>query len=238
MTIGYIYRPLDKTGSFAGGHPGQVIANPNRDPPWIVVNHTLDDVIVATWPGRLWRAEVLDALEPQEHWGNYTRCIEIKLIEELKTEVLFGEFGACVEIVLRYASVLKFPMVRNLARFWSIEMKRIVSDGWHRWLSKTSGHDRVRVDDLSDVTAIYDGLSKSPIGEGFSLIHRCVWDSAKQEVGMSAFEEDDEEIWLKNPWADASNVLMAAAWAFGARDLFDHVEIEILLEGWKQREIP
>ncbi len=212
-----------------------MIANPDREPPWIVAAHTLDDVHVARWPGRLWCAEVLDPLDPQNHRGNYTTCVSVRIIEELKTEILFGKFGAKVEGVLKFAATLTLPMAERLAGARSEHTKKITSDGLHRWMAKIDAFDRDPDKDLSGVVAIGGGSLKSPIGCGLSRVHSGVWDAAKREVGEAAIEEGENDIWLTQPWSDAAGALVDAAWAFGAPELFDELEIETLLQGWNQR---
>ena len=82
------------------------MSTPSREPPWIIVDHSLRDVTVARWPGRLWLAQVLDRLEPQDHRGNYTRCVSVKIVREIPTHNLFGPYGDQVEQVLRFAGGL------------------------------------------------------------------------------------------------------------------------------------
>lgn len=61
---GYIYRSDDKIGLFKGAREGQLVSNPNQDPPWIIVHHSLDDTLAAKWPGKLFQAEVTEATKP------------------------------------------------------------------------------------------------------------------------------------------------------------------------------
>ena len=233
--IGYIYRPMDKLGLFQNCSVGQIISKADDNPPWIIVHHSLDDTLAANWPGRLWRAEALGALDPQDHTGNYTRCVSVKIIKEVETEILFGEFGTRIEEILKFASTLQLQTAQHLVNSRHEEAKSITSEGWHRWIKTNGSVDRNPNDDMSGVVAIGGNARKSPIGHGLSLVHRCVREAAKRDMGETAFEEDDEGIWLIQPWSDAAGVLMEAAWAFGAPDLFNQLEIETLLEGWNQR---
>lgn len=233
--MGYIYRPIDKIGLFEIAQAGQIITKAERDPPFIVVDHSLQDTLAANWPGRLFRAEVLDVLDPQDHRGNYTRCFSVKILEELETDCLFGEFGSNIEIILQYASTLETPQALRLADCRSEGGKAITSDGWHRWMAERDVFDRDPNRDMGGVVNIGNRSKKSPIGDGLSLIHRKVWESAEREIGEAGFEEDEEERWMLPPWSDAAGALLEAAWALGAPHLFSEAEIETLLEGWTHR---
>ncbi|MCF6220142.1 MAG: hypothetical protein L3J65_03430 [Robiginitomaculum sp.] len=238
---GYIYCPRDELGDelglFQNCSAGQIISKADDNPPWIVVNHSLADVTAAKWPGRLWRAEVLSALEPQGHRGNYTRCISVKIIEGVETEILFGELGTKIEEILEFASTLELPIAEGLAASRHKNIKGVVSKGWHRWMEKNGIADSAPDENMDGVIMIGNGAHTSPIGYGLALVHRYVWESAQREMGDAAFEEGEEEIWLKPPWTNASDALMEAAWALGVPELFSPAEIEILLEGWNQREV-
>lgn len=227
--IGYIYTPTDEIGLFQDSQPGQIVSCADRQPPWIIVDHSLQDVVVARWPGRLLRAEVIEAVEPQDHRGNYTRCIAVKIIAEVKTDFLFGRFGSKVEEILQFASTIRLSEAQSLAGPRANMLKGIVSGGWKRWERENDIIDDILDDNKDHMTLSGSGVHTSPIGHGLELIHRAVWDAAHQDM---AFHENKEEISLKSPWSDATSELMAAAWALGAPDLFNQAEIETLLEMW------
>lgn len=233
--IGYIYKPHDKLGIFETCQAGDIITNPDREPPWIIVNHSLQDTIVAHWPGRLWCAEAVDILDPQDHRGNYTRCVSVKIVKEEETDWLFGPYGTKIEDILHYASKLNISKAEILAGSRSDTAKSLQSQGWHRWMAKEERHDRDPQRDMSGVVVAGSQKPKSPIGHGLSCVHRCVWDSAKREVGDAAFDEDEEEMWMKPPWSKAASALLDAAWALGVPDLFSEAERETLLAAWNER---
>jgi len=233
---GYIYCPMDKLGLFQNCSAGQVISKADDNPTWIIVDHSFGDVVIAKWPGRLWRAEVLVPLEPQAHTGNYTRCVSVKIIKEVETEILFGEFGAKIEEILHFSSALKLPTAHRLAAARHKDVKGIISKGWYRWMEKNGIADSTPDENMDAVLMVGNGAHTSPIGHGLALVHSGVWESALREMGDTAFKRDDEEIWLSPPWSNATDALMEAAWALGAPELFCTTEIEILLEGWNQRE--
>ena len=233
--IGYIYNSEDKLGIFKEAQTGQIVSNPDREPPWIIVNHSLQDTTVARWPGRLWRAEVLDAIEPQNHRGNYTRCASVKIIEPVATDCLFGRHGKKTEDVIAYANRLDIHMAENLARHRAKDAGPITSEGWHRWKVAADIKDDTPECDMEGVIMIGSGSHTSPIGHGLALVHRGVWESAKREVGDAAFDQDEEEMWLKPPWSEAGSVMLETAWALGAPQYFSEAELETLLQAWTRR---
>ena len=232
---GYIYKPEGKLGIFEGAKAGQIISNPDREPPWIIVNHSLRDTIVAKWPGQLWLAEVLDALEPQNHRGNYTRCVSVKMIKPVETDWLFGSHGKKIEEVLNFANKLDIDAAQRLVLNRSKEAGPLTSEGWHRWKAKVDIVDDTPEHDMEGVIMLGSGSTSSPIGHGLGLVHDGVWQSAKREMGNKAFEEDEEEMWIKPPWSGAASALMDAAWALGVPDLFSEPEMSTLLQAWNRR---
>lgn len=236
IIVGYIYRPIDKIGLFENCQDGQIISTAKREPPYIIVNHSLETTIVANWPGRLFLAQALDQLEPQNHRGNYTRCFSVKIVWEMTTDRLFREHGEKIEDILQYASTLDESQARHLADFRAETAEAITSKGWHRWKAKNGIEDKTPERDMGGVIMIGGGANTSPIGHGLALAYRKVRDSATREMGDAAFDENEEERWLISPWSDAGGALMEAAWALGAPDLFSPEEIEILLQSWNQRQ--
>jgi len=231
-TTGYIYRSHDKIGIFQDVKAGQVVSNPTQDPPWIIVYHTLADTLAPKWPGTLFKAEVIEAINPQNHRGNYTRCVAVRIIETVETAVLFGKYGTQVESILEFASRLTLDTALKLSENRADAASALTSEGFHRWMAKSNFVYRDPTRDLSGVVAIGSGNRKSPIGHGLSLVHRCVRDAAQREIGEDAFDSDEESMWLKHPWSDASGALLETAWGLGVPDLFDEREKALLLQAW------
>src|SRR5688572_26242955 len=95
---GYVYVHDEGAGAMASASPGQRIRLPERRAPWIVVDHSINSIVVARWPGRLWRVAVTDAagIEQVSAYARYTRAFEVKVLEELPVSQLFGERGEAV----------------------------------------------------------------------------------------------------------------------------------------------
>lgn len=231
---GFLYLSHKKLSRFENVKAGDVIANPNQDPPWIIVEPELRNVLVARWPGKLWLVQVLERLEPQDHRGSYTRCISVKLIREMDTASLFGPNGNSVETVLAYASELTELQAEQLSAERHSEANDLQSAGWHRWQASLSENASDTSRDMSGVVCAANN-QRSPVGYGLSQAHGLARQAAIAAVGDAAIEEDEEESWLVEPWAGAASSLMDAVWAFGAPEFFDTNEREKLLRSWSKR---
>lgn len=234
LETGFIYLSEDKLGQFADAEKGAVMSNPSSEPPWIIVDHCLRDVTVARWPGRLWLAQVLDRLEPQDHRGNYTRCVSVKIVREMPTHNLFGPYGEQVEQILRFAGGLDREGAERLASHRHPDAVELTSQGWHRWQALVTGKDSTPDRDMRGVVRAANN-QKSPVGHGLSLAHRAVSDAAERIDGDAAFEEDEAERWLIEPWAAAGSAMLETVWGLGAPKLFDVPEREKLLRAWQNR---
>lgn len=234
IEVGFLYLSHDKLGRFEGAKAGDVISNPNHEPPWMIVEPQLKNVLVARWPGKLWLTQVLEKLKPQDHRGSYIRCISVKLIREMVTANLFGPCGEAVETVLAYASQLSPSEAEELSVQRHDEAKALQSAGWHRWQALLSENPPDSSRDMSDVVIVANNVS-SPVGYGLSRAHGLTRQAAIAAVGDAAIEEDEEDSWLVEPWASAASSLMDAVWALGAPELFDASEHEKLLHAWSRR---
>lgn len=108
MVSGYVYVDDEEQGPIAGAAPGRLVRNATLRPPWIVVHHSLDRVLVAQWPGRLFRVEVVPPSTREERAAmeraaaelavdaGYTRAIAVEVLEELPAPSLFGPHGDAV----------------------------------------------------------------------------------------------------------------------------------------------
>ena len=87
------------------------------EPPWIVVSHSLDDLVVGSqWPVRLWEARALEIIDPQGHHGNYTRATAIEITGELPLYTLFGDDDRGVLAIVEAAAALDLPTAEKLSR--------------------------------------------------------------------------------------------------------------------------
>src|SRR5690348_16795315 len=87
---------------------GMRVTLPSLGPPWIAVDHSLEHVHVAHWPGRLFRADVVPPATDEERAAmaraaaglradaSYTRALAVDLLAEISPSVLFGPHGNAV----------------------------------------------------------------------------------------------------------------------------------------------
>jgi hypothetical protein len=92
---GYVYADDDRPGLMAGAKVGTRVRTPSWDPPWIVVDHRLDAVVIARWPGRLFRVASVPPSSDEERIAlasaaenlradaGYTRVFAVDLLAEL-----------------------------------------------------------------------------------------------------------------------------------------------------------
>jgi hypothetical protein len=218
-TEGYVYVADSDPGFFAGVVRGTVVRRPNRSPPWVVVDHTIESVVVARWPGRLWRVVVLDddGIEQANAHARYTRAVAVRAVEEVPAWRLFGDSGEAVMGVLAFASRLDAATARRLAEHRHPEADQAYSRAFRRWLDRVRSGSVHGTWDFSGTLAAVDGPSRSPLNCGLSLVYHTVWDRAEVVSGPAAFVQDDEgERALGPVWGTAASALLDAAMAFGA----------------------
>ena len=237
---GLVYVSDDDTGPMRNASVGSVITCGGRGPPWIVVDHDPAAVILARWPGRLWRVRILEAAthRDQQHVGGqplayarYTRCISVAVETEEEPAVLFGEYGAGVVRVLDAASRLSQAEAVALSRGRHQDAAAAHDRVWRAWLRKEAIPDEY--DGSLDGTISISGERwGSPINEGLSVLHSSVFNRAQVIDGHAAIQADDDDEWLVEPWDGAARVLGDAALALGAPELMNDEDRARLLSGW------
>jgi hypothetical protein len=232
---GYVYVPDSNPGAFASAARGVVIGNPDRSPPWIVVNHAIEWALVARWPGRLYRVVVLDVdgIEQVSADAHYTRAFAVKVIDEVPASCLFGEHGEAVAAVLSFASRVDGATARRLAEHRHPEADRAYSRAFRRWLDLIGCGSVHAESDFSGTLSAGLGPSRSPLNCGLALIHRVVSDRAEVVDGPEAFVEDEDgERTLGPVWQTAASALLDAAMALGAPSLVSE-DAAVLTAAWK-----
>ncbi|MFI6449323.1 hypothetical protein [Kitasatospora sp. NPDC050543] len=219
---------------------GMRVTVPLSEPSRIVVDHAPERVVVARWPGRLFRAQVATPATDEEHAAmasdnprpdiGYTRAVAVDLQEEISPSALFGPHGDAVVRVIEAAVALDERGARNLASATHPAAGREYSNAWHQWLSEP-GH--LARDHASTLMAPRRGRPGSPIGYGFAVAWDMVRKSAELRGGEEAFavDKNNDEI-LSDPWRTAGGALLHAAMAFGAPHLADSHAIAMLTTAW------
>ncbi len=213
---------------------GSTIRNPDRQAPWIVVDQSLESVVAAKWPGRLWKVEIIEAAPEQPNSSaKYTRAVAVRVLGEESTSQLFGRQGVAVSKVIGKARVLELNDVQLLAKATNCRAREAYSRAWNNWLAQLDPTSPHCGEDLSGTLAISGKDTRSPIGVGFSVLCSVLAERARDLVGDAAFVVDDEgEQSFAPDWASALDALLGAAMAYGAPELMSPADRDSLSSAW------
>jgi hypothetical protein len=124
---GFVYVGDAESGPMAGAGIGERVRVPFPGPPWIVVDHAIETVTPARWPGRLLRVASVPPADGAERAvldraaanlradAGYRRVLAVDVLAELPSWILFGEHGEAVAGVLERARRLGIPDACELA---------------------------------------------------------------------------------------------------------------------------
>ncbi len=233
---GYVYVPDEDDGVLARACTGATIRLSERCPPWIVVDHSIESVIVARWPGKLWQVTIIDAegVEQASKDARYTRAIAVEVCGEIPASRLFGEHGGAVCSVIARGSRLDLVLIQALANARHPEAGQAYSRAWNNWLAEVGSASDYQGQNLAGTLGIAAGGKRSPINCGFTVLHRAIWERAESLVGSSAFLFDEEgEQYFEPTWSSASDAMLEAAMAFGAPMLSGREDRLIQLAAWR-----
>jgi hypothetical protein len=234
---------------------GATVSLPARKPPWIVVDHDFSRIIIARWPGRLLEVEIIDAVTsaderrtggyPPLPYATYTRCVAVKVREEIPVAALFGDSGGLVCSILDAVSTIDRARAQKLAAWRSAMADAAYDRVWRRWLEaeppSVAGEMRATVRDPDEALESWAGITstggasaRSPVGSGLSLAHSELFRQAVALDSNAAYEDEleDDGSFLVAPWAEAGDALLDAVLAFGAPQLTSDSDRQILTKAW------
>lgn len=236
---GFVYVTAQKDPKLFETSVGYKYIKADDQPPYIVVDHALDSVLVTKWPGRLLKVEVLNQANEKEInqglvkniW--YSRTLGVEILDELPISELFNPGGIIVVKILDFASTMNDADADCLAQFDISKAHQIYSDTWNAWL-KTKDPSSIHLNNNHfDTLAILPKNSRRTLNNSFSVIANLVWDRAKEVLGEAAFTRDEEdEFILKKSRAHARSILTQAAMAHNAAAFISEENREILLAPW------
>ena len=241
---GFVYQPEEEGGLLSGACEGEVVRNDNRRPPWIVVDHALESLIIPKWPGKLWEVEVVDAvndadleasgagqLQPQ---ANYIRAIAVNILKELPLESLFGQYGNHIINILDSIDDIDESKAIELSNACKPEAASLYSKAWNVWIAGGNNESIKPGNDHFHIIAITGTSSDSPINKGLSVICSHIYERAREVTDGAAILVDEEgEVYLEPTWSKVSDVLLHAAMGYGARDLLAPEECKNLTSAWE-----
>lgn len=233
--VGFIYVPDSNQGHFKNANIGQTIKTEKKGPPWIVVDHSLENVVIAKWPGTLWRAEVKDEAKNTGllEYAKYTRANAVKIIERLPLEILFGDFGSGILKIVESAGSIDSETAKKLANVFSPESLELYSKGWNIFGGTKNDEPPFYGRDHQNTIAMPSNEGCSPINSAFKIIYSQVFDRANELTDGKALLTDDEGCpSLDDEWSKACNSYLCAAMAVAYQEIFTENEIAVLSKSW------
>ena len=223
---------------------GMQIKSRTNQPPWLVVNKTLQSTILTgnNWPGELWSVRVLESGDMSNLVDNvsYWRANSILLLKRLPLSKLFGKHGEKVVSLILQIQSLSMEQVDVISSATNPCAAEAYSRAWETW-NRSLEHPRTHHFGSSHSNALgmphlQDNLM-SPINYGFTLIHDLVRKKAQELEGDDAFTEEDYygdiEIVLTAKWGNVASAFLCAAMAFGAPEHIGQKDYETLVGAWQ-----
>jgi hypothetical protein len=235
---GYVYVPDNRDHTtdklFTNAKAGDIITkiSTESDPGSLVVDHHLYTVLIVRWPGKLYKAEVLNAeAEKELNEGlrkgvPYTRTLGVKILEELPVALLFGENGPAIAQLIDQITVITEAQVDALSAFDITSSRALYTKAWKAWIALTDANYR-ESPNYDCVIAVHpkNQVRKSPVDEGLSVISDTFRRKAESLVGEAAFEIDDEGDRCMHPkWLAAMEHLLMAGMSYEADNLLTEAE--------------
>ncbi|RAN36568.1 hypothetical protein [Hyphomonas pacifica] len=234
---GYVYVANSKRDDrFRMARPGDIIRNDNPEPPFIVVSHTTEDIILTDWPGTLWTAEVVEDSAAQEDESDFTRATAVRLVERLPAHTLFGPHGEAVAWVADRATRLTYEEADLLTAHRAPGAARAYANAWLNWDGLTPSSREYT--EWEGIISIGVEAPFSPVGRGLRTVFGAVVAQAWRVQGEDAMYtedgvEEDPDLHLVEPWASAALCLVEVAMALGAPDLLTQGDRKLLTDPWR-----
>jgi hypothetical protein len=231
--VGDTYFTDEKIDLFASAKVGDTIIKPVQKPPYLVVDHVLDKILITKWPGVLYQVEILN---PSEEKGInvglvknvwYTRTFGVKIIDEIPIEILFGANGIQIKQILDLLKNLTEEQVNQLATYEVAQSQKIYAKAWKQWVSLTDKAYFNATDHYEKVLKAYPKNQNrvSPIGQGLSIIHGIFYQTARKLTQDEALEVDEDgEISLKPTWDRAQTHFLHAGMSYEDLHLLTEAE--------------
>jgi hypothetical protein len=230
-SVGFVYEAQIKPGRLHNAHAGLIIADGDK-PPCIVVNHEIESVIVARWPGRLWYVEIIQTAAEQSNLSTrLTLAVSVKVIEELPVSLLFGPHGEGVCRILESAAKLDANDIDLLVSSLSQSALDAYDKAWSCWETEL---DNASIE--NDLRTMVGGGRDwcSPVGYAFSVLDTILRDRAKALVGDNAFIVDEDGTEYFTPlWESVSWAFLCGAMGVGAPELVTPSEVNTLRSAWR-----
>jgi hypothetical protein len=233
---GFIYSAFENGERFRNAKAGDLIVNENRNPPYIVVYHSIHTPIINKWPGKLFEVEIINQSEEKDLNKGlipnvcYTRTLGVKILREVPVDGIFGPNGKSICKIIDLTRSVTEEQVNLLSKFDSSSGRDLYSKTWRNWIKMTDANHVYLNEDHSDTLKVFRNQEYgSPIGDGLSIISSQFSIRAKEINEASAFGiNKDGEIFLKSIWFDACEKLLQAGMSYEQDNLLTEEEKKIL----------
>ena len=236
LAEGLVYVPDVEPSPMKNAAVGAIVRTIDRRPPWIVVDDSIDSIVVAKWPGRVWRVEILDKAseQPLPH-AHYTRAHAVRVLEEVPAPILFGAHGDAVCEVIERARRITLEDVVQIGAVVPPDAPETYSSAWKRWIEETlPGSPHRGLDHFHTLAIPSDYRTRSPIGHGFTVLYSALSDRARELVGEAAFLVDEEgDVSFTPEWAVVCEAFLHAAMAFRAPELMPVADRDLLIAAFR-----
>jgi hypothetical protein len=227
---GFVYVADGETGPMASASAGMCIDNFSDRPPWIVVDHKAESIVLAKWPGRLWRVHILrKASEQPLAYAGYTRATAVQIEQEVPLAALFEYKGEDVVDFLSSIRSLSFEAKAALEQLSDERAVALHNEVWNRWLSQVDPASPYLGQDHSGIIAMGAKSSRSPVGNATSVLHSELTIRARELDGQSAFVTDSEGQWFNPQWLRVATHLQHALFAIGVPEQLLSLSERIIL---------
>ncbi len=222
---------------------GTRVQNETRQPPWIIVDHTIESITVAHYPGTLWRVEIIDPATEEDFKAvgtsglssraTYTRAIAVDIHQELPVSLLFGPQGDAICHILETIDSLTETQAEDLSRHLHADADGIYDEAWKRWLKHEDARSVYLNQAHLNTLGIPGHRRDSPIHKGFYVIHQQVWNQAKKLTqGAALIVDEDGDVTLNPIWRRASTACLQVAMRYGTKDWLSEAECKVLSAAW------
>lgn len=234
---GFVYSADEDNELFKDAKVGDLITKQDRNPPFIVVTHTLDMIIIAKWPGKLYKVEVINQSEEKDLnqglvenvW--YTRTLGIKILEEVPIENIFGQNGIQISRLIDWTRNITEEQVTALSKYNVKSGRDLFTKAWKNWILLTDKNYVYLNENHYNTLKVFlkNQVHGSPIREGLLIISSQFNIRARELVGEAAFGVDEEgEICLLPKWSKACEKLRQAGMSYESDNLLTESEKETI----------
>jgi hypothetical protein len=222
---GFVYVSAEDQGPMATAATGLTIGRFTDDPPWIVIDHTAQSIVLAKWPGKVWKVRALRKAPQQPYsYAGYIRATAVYVEDEMPLSVLFEHNGEEIVELLNRISKLTIDEAERIVALSDEDAARIHNQIWDRWLALEDPSSTFINQDHDGTIAVGSKAPRSPVGNATSVLHSQLAARAREISGEHAFVTDGEDQYFNPKWAKTAACLQHALFAIGVDEklLDDH----------------